>query len=166
MRTIIDLLFGPLGRMVRLDGPTVPFSEPTARREAAAAGEHRDTEPAEASENPPGGNPASPASSFLPGEGAPALRPAAGNPPRLQPCCDAMTPEHFEWCRLVANVTDRHGARYVSPLGARRETSVVCCRCLNQRTLALDAVCDSCSLRERARVLGHLDIPAREALLS
>lgn len=84
--------------------------------------------------------------------------------PRLQPCCQAMPPEHMEFCRLVGQVKDRNGSRYVSVLGQRRDHPVGCQRCQTS-TWAIDALCDRCALDERARALTHLEPQARQALL-
>jgi hypothetical protein len=83
---------------------------------------------------------------------------------RLQPCCEAMPPEHFSFCRLVALVEDRHGRRYVNPLGERRFRYAPCITC-GERTLAFDSLCDRCAIEARVRALTHLGPQAREALL-
>lgn len=88
----------------------------------------------------------------------------APGPSRLQPCCQAMPPEHFDHCRLVAKITDRRGPRYVSPLGATRERQAACTSC-RQPTMANDGLCDRCALEHQTNALAHLDSPAREALL-
>lgn len=83
---------------------------------------------------------------------------------RLQPCCQAMPPEHFEHCRLVAVLTDRDGRRYVSPLGDRRQHTVLCSNCLTTRTMARDGLCDGCAISRAVHAFQHLDRPAWEAM--
>lgn len=94
-----------------------------------------------------------------------AVSPALLPEHRLQPCCGAMSPEHGEGCRLVAQVTDRRGPRYISPLGAQRERARPCPRCGDPDVWALYGLCDRCELDARTRTLAHLDEPAREAML-
>lgn len=81
------------------------------------------------------------------GEGEIAQRPA----PPVMACCGGILSEHFEFCQLVAEITDRRGPRYVTVLGDRRERPVRCRTCGDPDVWAVHPTCDRCAIREAER---------------
>lgn len=84
---------------------------------------------------------------------------------RIMDCCGGHVGDHVtDVCPLVARIVDREGARYVSPLGDRRERAVPCAVC-HTDTWALDRLCDRHAIETADRATTHLDRDARKALL-
>lgn len=71
--------------------------------------------------------------------------------PPVMACCGGIVGEHFDFCTLTARITDRRGARYVTPAGDSRQRPVPCRSCADPDVWALDALCDRCATREAER---------------